>query len=84
MPLPPSMQSTLGTTFTVFMPDTMMEPSMRKKVSTALLNMAQAEPPVTFAGRYHLLVDQRHGGQAVVQFARDMRGSLRQFAIKCV
>ena len=65
------------------MPHTVAEPDMRSKVSTALHNMAEQEPPALFAGRFQLLSEQCQGGQAVVHFARDARGSLKQFAIKC-
>ena len=83
-PLPPGVQSTLGAeNFTTAMPATMMEPSLRDQVSTALYNIAEANPPVAFAGRYYLLMDQRHGGQAVVQFARELASTLMQYAVKC-
>ena len=73
-----------GAPFTTEMPATLMEPDLRGKVSTALYNMAEQEPPVLLAGRFQLLGDQCHGGQAVVQFARDaLRGSLTQYAVKC-
>ena len=69
--------------FTTEQPRTLMESDMRSKLSTALHNMAEQEPPMLFAGRFQLLAEQCQGGQAVVQFARDMLGSLKQFAIKC-
>ena len=69
--------------FTTAVPQTIMEPDMRSKISTALYNMEEQQPPMLFAGRFQLLQDQCHGGQAVVQFARDARGSLKQYAIKC-
>ena len=65
------------------MPSTLVQPDLRSKVSTALFNMAEQEPPVLFATRFQLLSDQCEGSQAVVQFAREARGSLKQFAIKC-
>ena len=69
--------------FTTTAPRTLQEPDTRSKVSTALYNMAETQPPVLFAGRFHLLQDQCHGGQAVVHFARDARGTLLQYAVKC-
>ena len=55
---------------------------MREQIATALLNMAEARPPLPFARRFSLLSEQCHGGQAVVNFARDAAGGLMQYAIK--
>jgi hypothetical protein len=56
--------------------------SAAEQVAQALENMRLAQPPVPFAGRWHLLPEQRHGGQAVVQFARGANGGFEQRAIK--
>ena len=53
----------------------------RDKLSTALSNMATAQPPVWFAGRYEVQDLLTHGGQAVVAFAKDASGW--EYAIKC-
>ena len=63
-------------------PATLMEPDQRSRITTALSNWADEDPPRTFAGRYLLSREQVHGGQAVVNMARDARDSMRQFAIK--
>ena len=49
----------------------------------ALEKMATASPPDLFAGRWALFREQAAGGQAVVAFAREEAGSMKQFAIKC-
>ena len=82
-PIAPGQQSTMGSSvFTVVQPSTMAEPTLHEQIAMALSNMQEAQPQVLFAGRYQLLDVQFHGGQAVVQLARDLRGSIMQYAIK--
>ena len=64
-------------------PNTLEQPQERDRLRTALLNMAEAEPPQLFAGRYRLKAEWVQGGQALVVFARDDADGFFQYAIKC-
>jgi hypothetical protein len=61
--------------------DTLEDTDAKRRLITALDNMAAAQPPQLFAGLYALLRERAEGGQAVVNLARDATG-LRQYAIK--
>ena len=74
-------QTSVGSATTA-RPSTVLEPDERSKLSTALSNMATMQPPILFAGRFLLIDEQAHGGQAVVAFARDNSGVF-PYAIKC-
>lgn len=64
-------------------PATLEGANAKRRILTALANMAAEEPPAVFAGRYVLLQERVVGGQAVVNFARSHDGGFSQFAIKC-
>ena len=64
-------------------PNTLEQPQERDRLRTAVVNMAEAEPPQLFAGRYRLKAEWVQGGQALVVFARDDADGFFQYAIKC-
>ena len=72
-----------GFSATLVRPSTLAEPGAVDKLLTALDNMASAEPPQLFAGRYRLKTEWVRGGQALVVFARDDGEGFFQYAIKC-
>ena len=82
VPAPPDITNTHTTTqgFTIEQPLLHGTTVDRDALSAALMDAAMAEPAQLFAGRWQLQCDQKHGGQAVVQFARDSYGLQ---AIKC-
>ena len=53
-------------------------------LETALDNLAAQRPRGLLAGRFEIMRGRAHGGQAVVQMARDYPGGEEQYAIKCV
>lgn len=57
-------------------------PGERKQIAAMLGAHADAQPPRALAGRFFLSREQHHGGQAVVQIARDVHDSLMQYAVK--
>ena len=65
------------------MPETAEKPGKHARIAAELNALAASNAPL-FAGQWHLLREQRHGGQAVVQFARHVEGNPMQYAIKCV
>ena len=62
---------------------TPVRPCNRPRLAQALSSMAAAHPTQLFADRYILAAEQKHGGQSVVQFARDQADGMKQYAIKC-
>ena len=58
-------------------------PDLKTQLTAALDGIVDAEPSELFAARYQLLPERDGGGQSVVAFARDARGGMMQYAIKC-
>ena len=57
--------------------------SIREQLAHTLERLALTHPPPLFAGRYILSTEQKHGGQSIVQFARDHQDGMKQYAVKC-
>jgi hypothetical protein len=64
------------------LPATTDDPGKHARIAAELNALAALDHPL-FAGKWHLMREQRHGGQAVVQFARDTDANQMQYAIKC-
>ena len=77
-----TLANTFASTIDTKQSSTIAEPDPKARLVMALENMATATPTRLFADRYQLLDDRVEGGQAVVCFARDAKGSMLQFAIK--
>ena len=80
---PSTLANTFASTIATKQSSTLAEPDPKAQLVVALQNMATATPTQLFADRYQLIDDRVEGGQAVVCFARDVKGSMLQFAIKC-
>lgn len=59
-----------------------MQVDERERLAVALENMALADPPQLFDGRFLLHNERVDGGQALVCFARATSGGFEQLAIK--
>jgi hypothetical protein len=79
--------STFGQTYTAVSNTTRAaapeEADFKRALLEELRDIATADPPQLFAGKYVLLNERVAGGQALVNFARDSTGGYYQYAIKC-
>ena len=63
--------------------DTLVAGDAKAQLERALDNILDADPPELFDKRFQVLAEREGGSQGVVSFARDVRGGMMQFAIKC-